>query len=132
MTLSSRGHRRACDQFSIVIKRDSLVCDRDDDLERALRSVIDLSALHRFRFCVPVPVLVLVPEWSVMAPPGPVLGPKRELGVRDLERKYENSKCCHHYRADGSHIDASRNRCGHAELTAALQANCRLLSRSGP
>jgi hypothetical protein len=45
----------------------------------------------------------------------------QRLGVRDLERKYENSKCCHHYRADGSHIDASGEWCRHRALTALVR-----------
>jgi len=102
MTLNSRGNRRACDQCPIVINRDPLVCDRDDDLERALRSVPGLSFLRQFRFCMPV--VVLVPERSVIAPPRPVLRPKRKLGVCVPHRKYENGKGCHDRRADGSHI----------------------------
>ena len=92
MTLNSRRYRRACDQRPIVIKRDPLVSDRDDDLERALRSVLGLSFLRQFRLCVPV--LVLVPERSVITPPRPVLGPKQELGVCGPYRKYANGKCC--------------------------------------
>jgi len=116
MTLNSRGHRRACDQRPIVIKRDPLVCDRDDDLERTLLCVLRLSVLRQFRFCVPV--LVLVPGRSAIAPPRPVLGPKRELGMCDAYRKYENGKCCHYRRADGSHIDVSGDRWRHGSLTA--------------
>ena len=44
MPLSSRGHRRACDQDPVVKKRDPLVRDRDDDLERALRRGLGPSA----------------------------------------------------------------------------------------
>ena len=116
MPLSSRGHRRACDQRPIVIKRDPLVCDRDDDLERALRSVLGLSVLRQFRVCAPV--LVFVPERSVIVPPRPVWRPKQELGMCGAYRKYENGKCCHYCRADGSHIDASGDRCRHGSLTA--------------
>ena len=100
MTRNSRGHRRACHQRPIVIKRDPLVCDRDDDLERALRSVPGLSFLRQFRFWMPV--VVLVPERSVIAPPRPVLRPKRKLGVCGPHRKYENGKGCHDRRADES------------------------------
>ena len=42
MTLNSRRHRRARDQCPIVIKGDPLVSDRDNDLERTLRSVLEL------------------------------------------------------------------------------------------
>src|SRR5450755_290310 len=100
MTLNSRGYRRACDQRPIVIKRDPLVCDRDDNLERAFRSVLGLSVLRRFRLCVPVSVLV--PERSVIAPPRPVLRPKRKLSVCGAYRKYENGKCCHYRRAEAA------------------------------
>src|SRR5258707_3621970 len=98
MMRNSRGHRRACDQRPIVIKRDPLVCDRDDDLERALRSVLGLSILRQFRFCVPV--VVLVPERRVIAPPRPLLGPEQELGMCGAYREYENGKCCHYRRAE--------------------------------
>ena len=81
MPLSSRGHRRACDQGPVVKKQDPLVCDRDDDLERALRSVLGSSVLRRFR--VSLPVVVLVFERSVMAWPERVLGPKQKLSVCD-------------------------------------------------
>src|ERR1700720_707886 len=116
MTLNSRGHRRACDQRPIVIKRDPLTCDRDDDLERTLRSLLRLGVLRQFRFCVPV--LVLVPEWSVIAPPRPVLGPKHELGMCGAYRNYDNGKCCYYRRADGPHIDTSGDRCRHGSLMA--------------
>jgi hypothetical protein len=79
MTLNSGRYRRARDQRAIVIKRDLLVCGGDDDLEWALRSVLRLSLLRQFRLCVPV--LVLMPERSVFAPPRPVVGPREELGV---------------------------------------------------
>jgi len=60
MPLSSRGHRRACDQGAVVKKRDPLVYYRDDDLERALRKGFEPSALRRFRVYLPVVVLVFV------------------------------------------------------------------------
>ena len=127
--LSSRGHRRACNQSPIVIKRDPLVRDRDDDLERSLRSISGPIILLQFRLCVPV--LVLVPERSVITPPGPVLGPKQELGVCDPCRKHENGKCGHRCRADGSHIDVSRDRCRHG-AHGILQAYCRPRSQACP
>ena len=79
MTLNSSRYRRACDRRAIVIKRDLLVCDGDDDLEWTLRSVLRLSLLRQFRLCAPV--LVLVPKRSVFAPPRPVVEPRKELGV---------------------------------------------------
>jgi hypothetical protein len=90
MTLNSRRYRRACDQRPIVIKRDPLVSDRDDDLEGALRRVLELSLLRHIRFCVPV--LVLVPKWSIIAPPRPIVGPKQGLGMSGPYREYENGK----------------------------------------
>src|ERR1700758_2777340 len=116
MPLSSRGHRRACDQGPVVKKRDPLVCDRDDDLERALRSVLGPSVLRRFR--VSLPVVMLVFERSVMAWPERVLGPKQKPSVRDPSREYENGEYCHSYRADGSDVDASGERYKHGALTA--------------
>src|SRR5229473_1271302 len=115
MPLSSRGHRRACDQGPVVKKRDPLVCDRDDDLERALRSVLGSSVLRRFR--VSLPVVVLVFERSVMAWPERVLGPKQKLSVCDPCREHENGEYCHCYRANRSDVDASGERCRHGALT---------------
>jgi len=46
MTLDSRRYRRACDQSSTAIKRDPLVGDRYDDLERALQIILELSFLR--------------------------------------------------------------------------------------
>ena len=40
MTLNSSRDRRACDQRAVVIKRELLVCDGDDDLEWTLSSVL--------------------------------------------------------------------------------------------
>src|ERR1700732_1289509 len=90
MPLSSRGHRRACDQGPVVKKRDPLVCDRDDDLERALRSVLGSSVLRRLR--VSLPVVVLMFERSVMAWPERVLGPKQKLSVCDPCREHESGE----------------------------------------
>jgi hypothetical protein len=46
MVLNSRRDRRARDQGTIVIKRDPLVGDRDDDLERTLRGILNLTLLR--------------------------------------------------------------------------------------
>ena len=43
MGLNTRRYGRTRDQCPIVIERDSLVRDRDNDLERALASVLRLS-----------------------------------------------------------------------------------------
>src|SRR5258705_407799 len=90
MPLSSRGHRRACDQSPVVKKRDPLVCDRDDDLERALRRVLWPSVLRRFRVCLLVVVLVF--ERSVTAWPERVLGPKQKLSVCDPWGEHESGE----------------------------------------
>src|SRR6202047_3175318 len=90
MPLSSRGHRRACDQGPVVKKRDLLVSDRDDDLERALRRVLRPSVLRRIKVCLPVVVLVFAR--SVMAWPGPVLRPKQKLSVCDPCREHESGE----------------------------------------
>src|SRR6516162_9707500 len=83
--------RRTRTGTAVVIKRDPLVCDRNDNLEWALWSLLRLIFLGRFRFRVPV--LVIVPQRSVIAPPRPVLGPKNEFGVRGPYRKYARGKC---------------------------------------
>ena len=88
MTLNPRRYGRACDQCPIVIKRYPLVRDRDDDLKRALLSVLELSLFRRIRFCVSG--LVLVPE-RVIIPPRSVLGPKQGPG-RGLYRNRTNDK----------------------------------------
>ena len=90
MPLGARGHRRACDQGPVVKKRDPLVRDRDDDLERALRRVLGPNALRQFRVCLPVVVLVF--ERSVMAWLGRVPGPKQKLSVCDPCREHENGE----------------------------------------
>jgi len=44
---------------------------------------------------------VIVPEWGMIAPPRPVVGPKKELGVRSSPYwKYTNGKCSQHCCAD--------------------------------
>ena len=98
MTLDPRRYGRACDQCSVVIKRDPLVCDRNDNLKRALWIFLRLVFLRRFSFCVSV--LVIVPRWSVIAPPRPVLGPKKEFGVRCPYWKYAGGKYSQKCRAD--------------------------------
>jgi hypothetical protein len=52
MTLNSGRYRRACDQRAIIIKQDLLVCDGDDDLQCALRSVLRCRFLRQFRLCL--------------------------------------------------------------------------------
>src|SRR5712691_10297266 len=89
MTFNSRRYGRACDQCPTVIKRDPLVRDRDNDLERALRSVLELSLLRKIRFCVSV--LVLVPE-CVITPPRSVLRPIQGPSMRGTYRKHANGK----------------------------------------
>ena len=105
MALSSCGYRRSCDQGPVVKKRDPLICDRDDDLERALRSVLWPSILRRFRVCLPVVVLVF--ERRVMAWPECVLGQKQKLSVCGPCREHDNGGYRHCHRADGSDVDAS-------------------------
>src|SRR5215831_393779 len=111
MPLSPRRHRRACNQGSVVKKRDPLVCDRDDDLERALRSVLGPSVFRRF--WISLPVVVLVFERSVSAWPKRVLGPKPKLSVCDLRREIENGECRDCYHADGPDLDAPGDKCRH-------------------
>src|SRR4029077_14577079 len=103
MTLNSGRYRRACNQRPIVIERDPLVCDGDDDLERALqrvllrqfslRCVLWFSLLRQFRLSVPV--LTLVPErneivvlWSVLGPERAEIVVLRSLLVHELNRDY--------------------------------------------
>ncbi len=115
----SRGHRRARDQRSVVVERDPLFGNRDDDLKRSLGSVAGLSVRRHFRFrrcgsgVTAVPVMVPGPER--IAPPGP-LGPK--LGVGDPRRKDEGSKCRRYCRADVSQFGASGDGYRHRTLTA--------------
>ena len=119
MTLSSLvDTEERADQFSIVIKRDPLVCDRDDDLERAFRRASDRTLLADFRLW-PVPVLVLVSEWSMMAPPRPVLGPKRKLSVCDPvgSMKTERASAIIVARMDPS-VHTSGEKCRRGALTA--------------
>ena len=96
---SSRGNGRPCDQNTIVKKRYPLVCDRDDNLERAFRRSLGSNLLRRLRVCLPVVALVF--ERSVMA-----VGPKRKLSVCDPCRKHENGEHRRH-RTDGSDVNAS-------------------------
>ena len=98
MTLNSRGYRGACDQRPIVIKRDPLVCDRDDDLERAIRSILGLIFLRRFGLGVPLPVAV--PRRSMIARPISPLRPKQESGVGGPCGHGANGKCRQYCRAD--------------------------------
>src|ERR1041385_1236188 len=74
MTLNAGRYRRPCDQCPIFVKRDTLIRDRDDDLERTLRSV--------FRLTLPLwLVLTFRPELAI-TPPKAGLGPKQGLGMR--------------------------------------------------
>src|SRR6476469_9988458 len=57
MMLDARRYRGACDQGSIFVKRQPLIRERDDDLERALRTFLRLLLPCCFRFGV----LLLVP-----------------------------------------------------------------------
>ena len=75
MTLNSGRDRRACDQRAIVIKRELLVRDGDDDLEWPLRRVLRSSLLRQFRLCVPV--VVLVPETERVHPTETCSGTKK-------------------------------------------------------
>ena len=118
MPLNSRGHRRARDQGPVVKKRDPLVCDRDDDLERALRRGFGPGVPGRFRVCLPVVVPVF--ERSVMAWPERVPGPKPELSVCAPCREHENGECRHCHRAYGADVDASEAGCRHAAITTQL------------
>ena len=111
MPRNARGHRRARDQGPVVEKRDPLVCDRDDDLERALRSGLGPGFRCRFRICLPVVVPVFEP--SVMVWPERVPGPEQKLSVCGFCREYENDEYRRRYCADGSGVDASGGRCGH-------------------
>jgi hypothetical protein len=79
MTLNSGRYRRARDQRAIVIKRELLVRDGNDDLEWPLRRGLRSGLLRQFRLCVPV--VVLVPERSVFTRPRPVVEPRKELSV---------------------------------------------------
>src|SRR5262245_12638950 len=79
MAWHARRHGRACDQRTIVINRDPLVGDRDDDLERALWSVRCGRRLRQSRLLVPG--VRLMPKRSRLAPPRLRLWPEQELGV---------------------------------------------------
>ena len=98
MALDAGRYRRLRDQRPIVVKRDALIRDRDDDLERTLRSILRLTLLCRIGFCVPV--MALPPEW-VITPPMSGLGPEQGPAIRPGMRRRRcrkqangNRKCC--------------------------------------
>src|SRR3954463_13150632 len=68
MTTHAGRNRRACDQRTVVINCDPLVCDRDDDLERPVRCIPRLLFLDRLRLFVPLPVFMS--RRGMSAPPG--------------------------------------------------------------
>src|ERR1700722_18139598 len=115
MRLGSRGHRRACDQAAVVKKRDSLVCDRDDDQKRALRSILGPNALRRSSVCLPVMVLVF--ERSGLAWPGR----EPKLSVRGPYREHQDGEYRDGYRADESIVDASGDGCRHGARMALVK-----------
>ena len=73
-----------------------MIRDRDDDLERAIRSILDLIFLRQFGLCVPV----AVPQRSMIAPPISVLRPKQEPGVGGPYRHDANGKYRQYCRTD--------------------------------
>src|SRR5215475_12870396 len=90
MTLDACRYRRTCNQSSVLVERDPLIRDRDNDLERAPWSVFRLRLLRGIRFRVPV--LVLVPELVIIPSKWPEKGP----GVRRRPcRKHANGECRH-------------------------------------
>ena len=120
MTRHAGRNRRACDQRTIVINRDSLICDRDDDLERPVRRM-------------PGPALSSPIEafWAgagAYAAPGHV-GPTRlrtaaRTGterVRCSAGTMQTASDRQHHRADRLHTRLRHSRCPTAELRGGLE-----------
>src|SRR6185436_14139326 len=95
MTLYTCRYRRTCDQDPVFVKRDTLIRDRDDDLERTLRSVLKLL-LRQIGFCAPR--WIPVPE---IAPPESGFGPEHGPRMRGRPcRKQAKCKRCQYQGAD--------------------------------
>src|SRR4029079_5507308 len=92
-----RGRRRTCDQLAVVINRDLLIGDRDDDLQRALGR---LAGSRFLQSGMRIPVLLLMPDRRIMVPERPELRPWRKLGLSGVEGNVPGGDCGHYRRTD--------------------------------
>src|SRR5207248_5150300 len=98
MARDARRHRRAGDQRAIVVDRDALIGDRNDDLERTVGRLLDLVFAAQAGLRAPVPLAV--PPRRLIAPPRSVLRPDQQPGPCALGSRQTNGEQRQNRRAD--------------------------------